>query len=73
MTNQPPENEQFIAHIKIEKKVTPQVKINSPLSSSSTSKKEREISEVTQMTIKANTLEKLISKTRAHLELIEED
>lgn len=65
---------QFIAHLKIEKKVT--LPPDPPIvRSSSAQPKEgkRQITEVTQMTIKAGSMEKLIGKLSAHIQLIEED
>ena len=69
-----PDNEQYIAVIKIEKRTSRDVPLPNLRPGTNPGKEtKRDVAEVTQMTIKAATLEKVVEKTRAHLALIEED
>lgn len=61
----------YVAQLKIEK--VEKVDLRVSLQSSIPSEPKREISEVTQLTIKGDTLESLVLKLGKHIQIIEED
>lgn len=62
----------YVASVKVSKIVKRDAK-GQPVVRQATPAKERRIIEVTQLTIKARSLESLVKRLGAHLELIEED
>lgn len=60
----------FVAHLKIERVDVP---LQAPNRTVNPDAGKRVISEVSQITLKSNTLSKLIEKMGQHIEIIEED